>query len=98
VRAINVCVHLAHARSSIRAVHAIMRSHEWDRFPTGNFPATAYFRECCRDILEQARLSTNDGGVGTGAGGPCWSHDALGAEYIPATKLHICALITHTFD
>jgi hypothetical protein len=54
--------------------------------------------QCCRDILEQARLSTNDGGVGTSAGGPCWSHDALGAEYIHATKLHICALITHTFD
>ena len=72
------------------------------RYPAGNIPATADFRDCCRNISEQASRSTNDGGVGAGAGGPHWSHDALGAytyfdySYTASMKKHLQNAFAHS--
>ena len=91
VQAINVCVHLAPARSSfVLSTPSCDRTHG-----TGTRREMVDFRDCCRDILVPARLSTNDGGVGAGAGGPCWSHDALGAV-LPALLRNTCHKMTHS--
>ena len=72
------------------------------RYPAGNIPATADFRDCCRNISEQASRSTNDGGVGAGSGGPHWSHDALGAytyfdySYTASMKKHLQNAFAHS--